>query len=102
MRKIKKKKLNPNQKITLKRREIEKLKQKATLQAVRVTNYFPLFILRDKYGFGEKRLKEFQEHYLELWDHYNNNRLNLKDIADTLEDEVNITWDEVTNDIENK
>ena len=67
----------------------------ATLQAVRVTNYFPLLILRDHFGFGEVRLKRFQEKYAAMWDDFNNGLIDIDDIAAVLDEEVNVTWDDV-------
>lgn len=75
--------------------ELEKIKRNATLQAVRVTNYFPLLILRDHFGFGEVRLKRFQEKYASMWDDFNNGLIDIGDIAAVLDEEVNVTWDDV-------
>ena len=84
------KKLNPNRKVTMTVREINKLKENATIRAVQITQLFPLMVLRDKYGFGSKRLSEYQKHYNDLWDAYNKGYLKLEDIANTIYEETGI------------
>lgn len=88
------KKLNPNRQITVTVKEIKQLENKAskeaTEKAVNVMLLFPLLILRDKYGFGPKRLPEFQGHFQELWDSYTSGYLDLEDIALTLYEEAGV------------
>lgn len=78
------------QKFSLTAKEIEELKLNSTRQAVSITQLFPLLVLRDEFGFGEKRLKRFLAKYQETLDAYNQGYLDLTDIAKMLEDEVNI------------
>lgn len=78
------------QKFSLTAKEIEELKLNSTRQAVSITQLFPLLVLRDEFGFGEKRLKRFLAKYQETLDAYNKGYLDLIDIAKMLEDEVNI------------
>ena len=87
------KKLNPNRKVTLTVREINKLKENATIRAVQITQLFPLMILRDKYGFGSKRLADFQEHYGNMLDAYNKGYIKLEDIALTIYEETGVKID---------
>lgn len=93
-KKQRKKKLNPNRHITMTAKEREQLEKRvskeATEKAVNVTLLFPLLILRDKYGFGPKRLPEFQGHFQELWDSYTSGYLDLEDIALTLYEEAGV------------
>lgn len=86
-------KLNPNRKVTMTVREMNKLKLNATNQAVRMTQLFPLLILRDKYGFGPKRLGDFQEYYNEMLDAMNKGYLKTDDIEKTLYEETGIKID---------
>lgn len=84
------KKLNPNRKVAMSVREINKLKESATIRAVNITQLFPLMILRDKYGFGSKRLKDFQQHYNNMLDAYNKGYIELEDIANTIYKETGV------------
>ena len=83
-------KIKRNQKFSLTAKEIEELKLNSTRQAVSITQLFPLLVLRDEFGFGEKRLKRFLAKYQETLDAYNQGYLDLIDISKMLEDEVNI------------
>ena len=85
-----KNRVNRKQKFSLTAKEIEELKLNSTRQAVSITQLFPLLVLRDEFGFGEKRLKRFLAKYQETLDAYNQGYLDLTDIAKMLEDEVNI------------
>lgn len=71
-------------------KQIKKLKESATNKAIKVTKLFPLWVMRNKYGFGKKRLKEFAGHYTQLIEDYNNGYLDLEDIAKTIEEETGV------------
>lgn len=71
-------------------RQIEKMKESSTNKAVDIVSMFPLLVLRDTFGFGEKRLKRYQEAFEEMFKAYNEGYISLEDIADTLKEEVNI------------
>lgn len=88
------KKQRNKQKITMTVKELEKVRRNATDTAVKITNLFPIWILRTKYGFGEKRLREFMEQYAELLDAFNKEYVSLPDIAKQLEKETGIRLDE--------
>lgn len=77
MAKKKMKKLNRNHKIPMTVGGLDDIRKAATLEAVKLTNYFPLLILRDKVGLGEVTLKRFQKSYLNMWDKYNKGELNI-------------------------
>ena len=49
-----------------------------------------LMVLRDKNGFGAKRLERFIEDVADMLDSYNRGYLNLDDIEKTLEEETGI------------
>ena len=70
-------------------KQIENLKKNATKQAVKVTNLFPLWILRNM-GWGEKRLNQFLADYADLLDSYNRGYLSLEDIANQLYEETGV------------
>lgn len=93
MKKKKTKKLNPNRKVTMTVREIEKMKKETTNTAIQITNYFPLWVLRTKFGFGKKRLIRYMTEYHDLLDSYNKDYVSLLDIAEQLEKEVNVEWE---------
>lgn len=75
-------------------KQLEQVKQNATKTAVQITHLFPVWILRTKYGFGEKRLREFMDHYADLLDAFNKDYVSLPDIAQQLEKETGIRLDE--------
>lgn len=98
MARVNKKKLKRQLKekpVTLTRKEVDKLKGDATSKAVEIVKLFPIWILRDKYGFGKKRITEFAEHYNELWDAYNKGYITLEDITNQLELETGLEYKDV-------
>lgn len=83
-------KRNPNEKVTLRVRDIDKIKQNATVEALEVITLFPLLALRDSEGFGKKRLLRFKEKFEDIVDAYFEGYLTLEDARQTLIDEVDI------------
>lgn len=79
-----------NKKVTLTHNEVKQLKKEARAHAVEIASLFDIWILRTKYGFGEKRLKEFMQHRKELVDLFDEGYISLKDIELQLEREVGI------------
>lgn len=79
--------------VTITAKEQEKMQRKATNDAVQITNLFNLWVLRTKYGFGPKRLREFMEYYNDLLDSFNKGYVSLPDIAQQLEKETGIRLD---------
>lgn len=79
-----------NTKIELTPREIKKMKEEMTLEAVHIVSVLPLLILRDQFGFGEVRLKRYIDSMAVAIQDLNDGRFNLLDISDILEEEVNI------------
>ena len=79
-----------NKPITMTAKEVEKLKQELTNNAVEIVNLIPLLILRDKFGFGKVRLSRYLEYYSEAIEDFNNDRFDLQDIEQMLLEEVKI------------
>lgn len=50
----------------------------------------PMLVLRDKYGFGKKRLERFLDQVLDVYDLFNKDYLTLEDIHQALYDETGI------------
>lgn len=80
--------------VTITAAEQAKMQRKATEQAVQITNVFNLWVLRTKYGFGEKRLNEFRGHYSDLLDSFNKDYVSLPDIAQQLYKETGVRVDD--------
>lgn len=76
--------------VTMTAKEVARLKQEATNSAAEIVNLIPLLILRDKFGFGSKRLERYLEHYNEAIKDFNNGRFNLQDIEQMMLEEVKI------------
>ena len=72
------------------RKGYEKGKQDSIQRATNLSVAVPLMVLRDKFGFGEKRLNRFFEEYLEMYDSVDKNYLDIKDILKTLKEETGI------------
>lgn len=74
--------------------QIEGYKKQGYKQAIeQATNFAlaaPMLILRDEFGFGEKRLMKFYEAYVDMYDSIEKGYLDIEDIVDTLREEVNI------------
>lgn len=83
-----------NKKVTVTQKEKDKMQMKATENAVQITNLFNLWVLRTKYGFGPKRLREFKVHYEDLFDSFSRDYVSLPDIAQQLYKETGIRLDE--------
>lgn len=50
-----------------------------------------LMVLRDKFGFGAKRLEDFIDEAHEMYDSIENEYLDIEDIIQTIEEETGIT-----------
>lgn len=75
-------------------KQIEDIKAKATSDAMdfafKQMMLLPLMVLRDKYGYGAKRLEEFIDNVADMLDSYNRGYLDLNDIEQTLKEETGI------------
>lgn len=48
----------------------------------------PLIVLRDKYGFGKKRLEDFQEELLKQYECFSEGRITLDELKQVITDET--------------
>lgn len=79
---------------TMKGSDIEEIKK----QVMKKTSKFafdyivsiPLIVLRDEFGFGQKRCERFCEAAAELLESINSGHLSLEDIRETIEKELNM------------
>lgn len=66
------------------------MRLEATDVAISIMKSVPLLVLRDKYGFGAKRLKDFQNYIDEMIKDIADNRLDFIDIITVLKEETGI------------
>lgn len=71
--------------------QIQDLKKQAAKEAIgsviELTLGIPAMVLKDKYGFGKKRLPEALDHMVDLYESYEMGYLSLEDIRKTLWEE---------------
>ena len=74
--------------------QIENVKAQAKKEALEEANslmvLLPILILRDQFGFGEKRLERFVDGLGELYMDIESKRLSIDDIANTVEKETGL------------
>lgn len=96
MKKTKEKKKTPTYTVTYDeiqnyiRQGYEKGKQDSIQKATNFSLAVPLMVLRDEFGFGKKRLNQFFNNYLDLYDSIDKNYLDINDILKTLKKETGI------------
>lgn len=77
--------------------QIEKIKEDATNEAVNrmiiFETYLTLMVLRDKYGFGRKRLAEFMDAHTELLDSLQKDYFSYTDLVDVIELETGYKYE---------
>lgn len=75
--------------------QIEQMKKEATMDATKraflMMMGFPLLTLRDKFGFGKKRLNQFMDKMLDLYEAYENDYVDLDDLNNTILEETGVT-----------
>lgn len=80
--------------LNVRREDLEKAKKDATDKAVRqafvLMMNVPLIILKDKYGFGAKRLEIFMNYMLDQFDSIEKQYVNFDDMKRALEEETGI------------
>ena len=80
--------------LQVKRSDLEALYEDAlkdvSKQTVPLTLYASLIVLRDKYRFGQKRLKAFAEYIFEIYDGLQRNYVGFDDIAEAIQRETGI------------
>ena len=86
-------KVKRNHELAMTVNDLDKIRLKATVEAVQITQYFPLLILRAKHGFAELRLRRFQGHYASLWEDFNNGKFSLEQLVKKLGDYSGIVFD---------
>ena len=88
------KKMNPNTKVTLTVRQVEQMRKQASNRAIKIMSYFPMWVLRTKFGFGRKRIEQYMQEFNELMDSYTRDYVKLEDIVQALKDEVGVEWED--------
>lgn len=85
---MKSKKKNPH--INLRRSDVERIKREVTTDAVSSAFAIFLMVMRDKWGFGHKRLNRLYKHICELSGMVEDGYISTAEIKRTLRDEMNI------------
>lgn len=83
------KKKNPA--VHLKQSDVKKLKEDATNAGLKYAIILFFTVMRDKEGYGIKRLKRLYDRTTELADSINKGYVNWKDLEKVLADEADIT-----------
>ena len=78
--------------IELSPKQIQKMKDDATMQAVNITNILPLLVLRDEFGFGKKRLQQYIDALNRQLDAFNGGHISLKDVVGTINAETGLGY----------
>ena len=72
------------------RKGYRKGREESLLEATKFSLAVPLMVLRDEFGFGEKRLSKFVDGCWELYDSIDKEYLDIQDILKVLKEEVNL------------
>ena len=88
-----KKKINPRRRPAT-QADVNRAKEDATKFAVDATSAIVLFVLREKFGFGHKRLHRFWTYLEDYCTDVVNGVLNVREVMDVLRDEYGITFRE--------
>lgn len=76
--------------------DISKIKENAVNQAADTAFVMmitiPLMVLRDKYGFGKKRLEVFSDYVLDLYESFDKGYITFDDLKETLKEEAGIEF----------
>lgn len=68
----------------------EKGRKESIERASQLSMAVPIMVLRDEFGFGEKRIDKFIAAYIELYDSISEGYLDLKDIIKTINEETGV------------
>ena len=71
----------------------EEIKDDVTDKALRVIAYVPLIVLRDKWGFGKKRLEKFLFEFAEQIDCLENQYVSFDDMIAAIKEETGLNVD---------
>lgn len=74
----------------LRESDIKKIKLEATQNAINFSNLIFLSVMRDKEGYGVKRLKRLYDRIQNLVDSFNQGYVNIYDLKKVLEEEAGI------------
>jgi hypothetical protein len=85
---MKPKKKNPH--INLRRSDVERMKREVTTDAVESAFAIFLMVMRDKWGFGAKRLNRLFKHICELSEQVGDGYVSTAEIKKILKEEMNI------------
>lgn len=66
------------------------MKSEATDVAINILNTVPLLVLRDKYGFGARRLTDFHKHMMTMVKDIEEGRIDFLDILTVLKEETGL------------
>lgn len=72
----------------------EEIKDDVTDKALRVIAYVPLIVLRDKWGFGKKRLEKFLFEFAEQIDCLENKYVSFDDMIAAIKEETGLNADD--------
>ncbi|MDU1409796.1 hypothetical protein [uncultured Finegoldia sp.] len=72
----------------------EEIKDDVTDKALRVIAYVPLIVLRDKWGFGKKRLEKFLFEFAEQIDCLENQYVSFDDMIAAIKEETGLNVDD--------
>lgn len=79
--------------------QIRNLKDQATDKAVNKAFVlmlgFPLIVLHDKFGYGKKRLERFIDELLKQYEAFDEGRITLDDLMETIEAETGVKVKEI-------
>lgn len=68
----------------------EKGRADAIKRATDLSMAVPMMVLRDEFGFGQKRLLDFHNAFVELYDSISKGYLNINDIIKTINEETGV------------
>lgn len=76
----------------IKKKAIDETVKRVSREAFDRTVVLSLLVLRDNWGFGEKRMERFMDQLSELVEDVSEGRLSMMDITKTLEDELGLEF----------
>lgn len=93
-RRLKRNQESRNATYTLRNEDVTRIKQDAAQEAIDKAFVLmlglPMIVLHDKYGWGKKRLSDFMDYVLELYDSFEKDYVTLDDLWDTIEKETGV------------
>lgn len=77
---------------SMKRKTVKETVDRVSREAFERMIVLSLLVLRDEWGFGEKRMERFMDQLKELVEDVSDGRLSMDDITATLEEELGIEF----------